>query len=79
MMNLIYRGISYTTQVIATSTELSSKTLKYRGCTYDTSSSTQSELTAPTLKYRGCAYNISNSTEQPTPQPKLIYRGCQVA
>jgi hypothetical protein len=54
MMNLIYRGISYTRPQIATSTELSSKTVKYRGCTYNISSSTEQAISKPKQTYRGC-------------------------
>jgi hypothetical protein len=55
MMNLIYRGNSYQRAEIATSTQLSSKTAKYRGCTYSIPTSTERQSTAHLqLIYRGC-------------------------
>jgi hypothetical protein len=54
MMNLIYRGNSYSRPKIATSTELSSSTVKYRGCTYQVSTSTEQPTSKSKLTYRGC-------------------------
>jgi hypothetical protein len=54
-MNLIYRGNSYQNLEIATQFELSSKTLKYRGFTYNISASTAQRPTFKAkLTYRGC-------------------------